>query len=55
MKKFVAMFLLTISIGAIHGCASAPEVRRENAPLQTEGNAKPPAGCVDLRKRGGAC
>lgn len=54
MKKFTMAFLLTIGIGALHGCTT-PEPRKENAPLQTGHTVKPPPGCIELRKRGGSC
>lgn len=53
MKRFVMAFVLTLSIGGLYGCAST-EVK-PSAPLQTDGDATPPPGCRELRKRGGAC
>lgn len=56
MKKFVlALSALVLSLSLI-GCASQAEVKEGvSAPLKTEGTTAPPKGCVDLRKRGGAC
>ncbi|WJJ54931.1 hypothetical protein [Xanthomonas phage RTH11] len=53
MKKFVIASLLTLCLGGLVSCTSAEP--RGNAPLPTSGETAPPPGCVDLRKRGGAC
>ncbi|QVD49197.1 hypothetical protein LUCX_127 [Xanthomonas phage vB_XciM_LucasX] len=54
MKAFLVALLLTLSVGGLYGCASTAQPRG-SAPLKTEGTTAPPPGCVDLRKRGGAC
>lgn len=35
------------------GCATSPDAPQP--PLGTSGTVAPPAGCIDLRRRGGSC
>lgn len=53
MKKFLLASFVTLCLGGLAGCSS--QQVRGDAPLKTEGTTTPPPGCVDLRRRGGAC
>lgn len=54
MKRLVLYALMCAGVALVAGCESAPK-RPTGAPIQTSGDAPTPAGCVDLRKRGGKC
>jgi hypothetical protein len=58
-KKFVlGLIVATVLSLSLGGCASmkAPAPKEgASAPLQTEGNVRPPKGCEEFRERGGAC
>lgn len=55
--RYLTALLLAIALAS---CASAPEPAPSTdpdvvAPLKTKGTVQPPAGCIELRKRGGSC
>lgn len=54
MKKYLLAVIVTFVLAIPSGC-TRNEVHRGSAPLQTDGVTAPPPGCIDLRKRGGAC
>ncbi len=53
MKKLLLASVMTLCLSGLVACAQ--KETRPSAPLQTDGVTTPPPGCVDLRKRGGAC
>lgn len=53
MKQLLLASVMTLCLGGLVACTSSEP--RPSAPLQTDGVTAPPPGCVDLRKRGGAC
>lgn len=52
-REALTVFLLVVMAVIIGGCTR--ERVKPRAPLQMTGDTSPPPGCIDLRRRGGAC